>query len=151
VDSQAQAIATWAEKQGKPANKPKYDRLTRTDLGLLLKYRQQGLTQVEIAQRLGCSQGTVSKWLDDLTDSRDVAKEYLAGQSLRMAKNIVHRGIARDHIQALRGNGVLADDSGTQGIVIQIGIKDSDVTFASNTQVVTKDLHSLTDETGSDN
>ena len=41
-----------------PAHTPAYDRMTPGDLGLMLRLRKQGLTQVEIAQRLGCSQPT---------------------------------------------------------------------------------------------
>ena len=119
MDSQAQDIVTWAEQQAAPANTPKYNRLTRADLALLLKLKRDGLTQVEIAQRLGCTQGTVSKWLDQLTDTRDTAKEYLAAQSFRMAKNIVKNGLARDHIQALNGLGVLnQQDSGKISITV---------------------------------
>jgi hypothetical protein len=53
-----------------------------------------------------------------------------------MAKNVVKNGQARDHIQALKGVGVLAEDAG-HGLTIQIGIKDSDVTFASGHQPLT--------------
>jgi DNA-binding transcriptional regulator YiaG len=160
VDSQAAAIANWAERQSKPADKPKYDRLTRTDLGLLLKYRRQGLTQVEIAQRLGCSQSTVSKWLDDLTDSTEPAKEYLRGQALRMAQNIVKKGLARDHIQALNGLGVLhQQDTGSLTVVINgltlhgTGKPEPaiDATFAPVDGEVTQDLHKLSADTESDN
>jgi transcriptional regulator len=103
----SQAIAKWAEQQTAPANTPKYDRLTSSDLGVLLKLRKDGLTQAEIAQRLGCSQGTVSKWLNNLTDTTEPAKEYLRGQAMRMAKNIANNGLARDHVQVLNGLGVL--------------------------------------------
>jgi DNA-binding transcriptional regulator YiaG len=103
----SQAIAKWAEQQTAPANTPKYDRLTSSDLGVLLKLRKDGLTQAEIAQRLGCSQGTVSKWLNILTDTTEPAKEYLRGQAMRMAKNIANNGLARDHVQVLNGLGVL--------------------------------------------
>jgi predicted transcriptional regulator len=120
-----QAIVSWAEgqaqKPAQPANTPKYDRLTRSDIGLMLKLRKDGLTQAEIAQRLGCNQPTVSKWLGQFTDSTDHAKEYLRGQALRMAKNIVHKGLARDHVAALKGLNVLEEQQNA-GVIVQIGV-----------------------------
>ena len=151
----SQAIAKWAErKSGKPTDTPKYDRLTRTDLGLLVKYHRQGMTQVEIAQRLGCSQSTVSKWVNDLTDTREPAKEYLAGSALRMAQNIVKRGMARDHVQVLNGLGVLnQQDTGKVSITIN-GLTLAGTGHAEQAETVeaeilsppvSDDLHRLTD------
>ncbi len=145
-----EAIAKWAEQQASPAHTAKYSRLTRDDLDVLLAMKKAGKTQVEIAQALGCTQGTVSKWITALTDSTDLAKEYLRGKALHMAKNVVKTGQARDHIAALKGVGVLADDP-TQGLVIQIGIKDSDVTFASGAQALSCGLHKPSSASGSDN
>jgi hypothetical protein len=45
-----------------------------------------------------------------------------------MARNIVQRGRASDHIKALEGVNVLAQ-AVSAGLVIQIGVKDSDVTI----------------------
>lgn len=39
------------------------DRMTPDDLGYLVKYKRQGMTQVEIAEQLGVSQPCVSRWL----------------------------------------------------------------------------------------
>ena len=127
----SQAIATWAEQQTAPAHTPKYDRLTRSDLEALLALKKAGKTQVEIAQALGCSQGTVSKWLSQLTDSTDLAKEYLRGSALRMAKNVVRNGRARDHIQALKGLKVLEDDG--RDIKIAIGVSLPGLSIQSET------------------
>lgn len=140
-----------------PANTPAYKRLTRSDLALLLKMHKDGKSQVEIAQALDCSQGTVSKWLSQLADTTDVAKEYLAAQSFRMAKNIVTKGLARDHVATLKGLNVLAEER-SAGVVIQIGVKDSDVSISLGPQqvVVGHDLpivseKSLANRAGSDN
>ena len=48
------------------------------------------------------------------------------------------------------------DDASVPKVIVQIGARDSDVkvniaTFASTTQPLTEDLHSLTEATGSDN
>jgi hypothetical protein len=93
-------------------------RLTQADVGLLLKYHTEGLTQTEIAKRLGCTQPVVSAWLSDLTDSTDLSKLYLRGQSLKMARNIVKNGRAADHVAALKGLSVLADEQHSSVTVI---------------------------------
>jgi len=95
-------------------------RLTQADVGLLLKYHGEGLPQTEIAKRLGCTQPVVSNWLADLTDSTDLSKLYLRGQSLKMAKNIVKNGRAADHVAALKGLSVLADDHASS-ITVLVG------------------------------
>ena len=109
-------------------DKPDYSRLSRSDVGVLLKLKRDGLTQAEIAQRLGCTQSTVSKWLTDLTDTTEPAKEFLKGSALRMAENIVKKGRAADHVAALKGLSVLQEQANA-GVVIQIGVKDSDVSI----------------------
>lgn len=81
--------------------------------------RHLGKTQTEIAQVVGCNQATVSDWLRDTEDTTDLSRTYLAGQSLRMAKNIVRKGMARDHIQALNGLGVLNQPL-TGGVTVNI-------------------------------
>lgn len=92
------------------ANTPSYRRLTSTDLALALKYAKDGLTQVEIAKRLGVTQSAISQWLSKCEDSTEAAISYLRGQSLRMAKNVVKKGQARDHVKVLQGLNVLERD-----------------------------------------
>jgi hypothetical protein len=108
VDSQAQDIVTWAEQQTTPkSNSPTQRRLSDTDKALALKYQADGVSQVEIAKRLGVTQPAISQWLSKCRDTTEAARLYLAGQSLRMAQNIVRKGLPRDHIQALSGQNVL--------------------------------------------
>lgn len=128
----ATAIVQWAEQQAKPAHTPAYRRLTDTDRVLMLQYAKEGLTQVEIAQRLGCDQSSVSRWLHMCQDTTKEASQYLRGQSLRMARKIVAKGKGSDLIAALKGVNVLAEDQHKPGVTVLIGIKDSDVqlTFA---------------------
>lgn len=128
-----QSIATTDPPK---VHKGRGSKLTQEQLVAILKLAKLNKTQVEIAQAIGCDQGTVSRWLAQCEDSTEQASTYLRGSALRMAKNIVDKGLARDHIAALKGIGVLADDAPGQGVVIQIGIKDSDVTFASQTSTV---------------
>ena len=106
--------------QPKTHRKP-VKRLTAADVGTLIRYREEGLTQTAIAQRLGCNQAAVCRWLQDLTDTTDLSKSYLRGQSLRMAQNIVKRGKAADHVKALQGLSVLSTDEHAGGITVIVG------------------------------
>ena len=135
-----EAIATWAEKQATPAHTPKYRRLTDDQRIAILQLAKAGKTQVEIAQAIGCDQGTVSRWLTACQDTTAQASTYLRGQALRMSRNIVRKGRASDHIKALEGINVLAP-SQSAGITVQIGIKADTVkllapTFASDVSTV---------------
>jgi transcriptional regulator with XRE-family HTH domain len=114
-----QAIATTTDTQAKPVCKPAYKRLSPADRQAIRTLKDLGKTQAEIAQVIGCTQQAVSHWLSQLIDTRQDASLYLAGQSLRMAENIVKRGAARDHIQALNGLGVLnQQDTGRLTLII---------------------------------
>ena len=145
----SQAIAKWAEDKAGTTSKPDYSRLTATEIKLLFELRKEGMTQAAIAQRLGCSQRTVSEWLTETEDTTDVAKLYLRGKALHMAKNVVDNGQARDHIQVLKGLSVLAEDG--RDLKIAIGINLPGLTFASPAQEDSVVIHSVSDATGSDN
>jgi transposase-like protein len=129
-------------------------RLTDADRAFALKYREDGLTQAEIAQRLGCDQATVSRWLSQCLDTTLPAGAYLRGQALPMAEKIVRKGRPSDLIKALQGVGVLEQER-TAGLVVQIGCKDSDVSITlsppSNTGSERKVTESLAIQAGSDN
>ena len=146
----APVLTAVVKRDGLNHRKPT-KRLTAEEIGLMLKLRQDGLSQPQIAQRLDCDQAAVSRWLAKLTDTSEVAKSYLRGSALRMAENIVRKGLPRDHVATLRGIGVLADETTSGNLIIQIGIKDSEVTFASQPSAVTQDFHKLTADTESDN
>ena len=118
----SQAIAKWAEKQTRPAHTPTYKRLTQEQLVALLDLRKLGKTQTEIAETLGCDQASVSRALRQFTDSTESASAYLRGSALRMAKNVVRKGQARDHIQALKGIGVLERDQADIKIAIGVSL-----------------------------
>lgn len=124
MDSHAtKAIVTWAERQTKPtAHTPAYKRLTQEQLVALLDLRKLGKTQVEIAETLGCDQATVSRALHQFTDTTEPATAYLRGSALRMAKNVVRKGHARDHIAALKGIGVLEADRSDLNIAIGLSL-----------------------------
>lgn len=117
-----------AAQEPSRSHKPQYAKLTRSDIGVLLKLKRDGLTQTEVAKRLGCNQSTVSRWWDEFEDTTDQSKAYLRGQALRMAQHIVKKGRAADHVAALKGLSVLQEER-SAGVVVQIGIKDSDVSI----------------------
>jgi hypothetical protein len=132
-------------------------RLTAEDVGTLLRYHAEGLSQVQIAQRLDCDQAAVSRWLAKLSDTTDLSKSYLRAQSFRMAQNIVKNGLPRDHINALRGIGVLEDKSSAE-LKLLVGIALPGMPEASTPQglVVAANLpevsaESLGKQAGSDN
>lgn len=125
----SQAIAEWAEKKVAPGHKPKIKRLTALDVGWMLKAHKDGMSQVDIAERLGVTQGAISRWLEKTTDTTDVAKSYLRGSALRMAQNIVKNGQAKDHVAALKGLSVL-DEASQAGLTIQIGGDGHDIKIA---------------------
>lgn len=119
----SQAIAQWAEQKTAPkSNTDKQHRLSDTDKALALQYHRDGITQVEIAKRLGVTQPAISQWISKCRDTADAAGLYLRGSALRMAKNVVKNGQARDHIQALKGIGVLEADRSDIHIAVGVSL-----------------------------
>lgn len=117
-----------APSHSKPHRKP-LKRLTDSDRAFALRYRADGLTQTEIAQRLGCDQATISRWLSSCEDTTLAAGAFLRGKALPMAEKVVAKGKPADLIKALQGVNVLQDDR-APAVVVNIGIKDSDVKLA---------------------
>lgn len=118
----ASDIVAWAEQKTAPADSPSYTRLTDADRVTILKLHDEGLTQVEIAQRLNRAQSTISDVINTFADTTLTAKRYLAAKALQMAENIVERGKARDHVAALKGLKVLAEDSSQVRIAIGVSL-----------------------------
>lgn len=108
--------------QAPPANSPKYHRITPAQRKVMRELRQLNTSQTAIAEVLGVSQGTVSKWLAETEDTTTDATEYLRAKALRMAENVVKRGQARDHIQALKGIGVLEQDQTQLNIAVGVSL-----------------------------
>ena len=104
-----------------PADSPSYKRLTDSERALIIKLNDDGLTQVEIAQRLDRAQSTICDVLAAFADTTHIAKRYLAANALSMAENVVKRGQPRDHNVALAGIGVLKG-SDVGDIKIAVGV-----------------------------
>ncbi len=86
----------------------------------MLKLHQDGLTQKAIAQRLDCDQAAVCRWLEQFSDSTELAKSFLRGSALKMSQNLVNKGRPSDHAVALKGLSVLKDDA-AQGVTVIVG------------------------------
>lgn len=110
---------------------PDYGHLTQDDIGRLKHLRKAGLTQVEIAQQLGCSQPTVSKWLNTIDDPLEQAKHILRSGAPALATTVVNTKHAPTALEALRDMQVSekrAPDQGKGGgVQVFIGVQDGDV------------------------
>ena len=89
----------------------------------ILRWTAEGLTQEQIGQRLTPQrpQKTVSDVLSRFgTDYTNEAKRILRGGAADMALNILRTGQAKDHVQALKGLGVLEEQQ-QQGLTVLVG------------------------------
>jgi hypothetical protein len=108
------------------APSPKYKRLTIDQRVAILKLHKLGKTQVEIAATIGCDQTSVSRWLIACRDTTAEAITYARGSALPLVDSIVRHGKPADHLQLLKGIGVLAETPQT-GLNIFIGGTSTDV------------------------
>jgi hypothetical protein len=115
-----QDLVDWAAVKAVPAESVKYKRLTDADRISVLTLHEQGLTQTEIAKRLSRSVSTINDVIQTYAPTVDLAKRKLRAAAERMAENIIDNGEPRDHIQALKGLGVLHEQA-TQGLTVLIG------------------------------
>lgn len=72
---------------------PDYSRLSRADEALILKLAEDGRTQTEIAQLIGCSQPTVSDILRDFGDTRILARKRTHNRALDVANAAIEGSI----------------------------------------------------------
>lgn len=63
---------------------PDYSRLTYTEIALALKLREEGFTQVAIAERLQCSQPSLSELFSKFSDTRAIAKLRANNRALKL-------------------------------------------------------------------
>ena len=115
------------ERELVPAPKPipDYSRLSYTETGLVLKLSLEGLTQTQIAQRLDCSQSTVSDVLRAYQDTRELATAKLRNGSLKLAERVLSDADVDQSIDVLERIQVLEpkqSQSGTAGVQILIGM-----------------------------
>ena len=129
--------------------------LSPADLALMLKMRQDGLTQSSIATRFGVDQSYISKVLSEFEDTTDLSKSFLRGQSLKMARNIVKNGRAADHVAALKGLSVLHDEhhssvtvivGGTGQVNIGVGLSPTPVLSPGETLQIPQQNPTVSDK-----
>lgn len=122
--------AQIAEGVSDPPQKPIRDlsRLTRAEISALLKLHEAGKTQVEIAQALGCSQPTVSYWLNEYGDTRSEAVYTLRNGAQKLAERIVKQADVTESIDVLERLEVIApkhQEASRGGVQIIIGMPGS--------------------------
>lgn len=148
------ALATKADTVAKrPApNKGKLH-MQPHEVADVIRWHVQGLTQEQIAARFDPpkAQSTISRVIAHFgTDNTGEAKRILRGGAAHMALNIVKKGQPKDHVNALKGLGVLEEQQ-QQGLTVivggeatvNIGIVSADSSRLS--PPVSQDLHRLSD------
>lgn len=128
------------------------------DEALILKLAADDLNQTEIAQRVGCSQSSVSRLLTEFTDSRRYARAILDRDAASVAARLAQTKHAPTMLELMRDLGVtekkapVGESKG--GVTVLIGVKDSDVQIQVGSSdlspQLSPDIHSVTVEpTGS--
>jgi predicted transcriptional regulator len=143
--SKAEAIADqFSDKPAKPI--PNYSRLTRVELSALLKLHEAGKTQVEIAQALGCSQPTVSYWLNEFADTRTTAVNTLRAGAEKLAERIVKQADVEQALEVLDRLDVAPKKRDTHvGNAIQIVVNTPGQTSLSPPSALFQSNQALTD------
>lgn len=108
-----------------------YSRLTEAELSLVLKLNEDGLSQTQIAQRLDCSQATISRTLAVFTDTRPLARRYKDGSAYRRMKVLCDTKHAPTLLEMARDEEVSVKQApvgaGKGGVTVVIGAVDAQV------------------------
>ena len=101
---------------------PDYSRLSRADEALILKLAHDGRQQTDIAQLVGCSQGTVSNVLTAFTDTRPLARLTLNSNAQRLAKRVIEKANVEESLEVLERIEVLPpkQESGHNNLAMQV-------------------------------
>lgn len=156
LTAQATAIAD-ACSPAEPKPIRDYSRLSYTEIGLALKLREDGLTQTQIAQRLGCSQPTISTLLSELSDTRQIARLKLNNGAVKLAERVLAQADVDQSLEVLDRLEVAtkrqADSGRGNQVNIVIGMPGQaagpDPVIAISpapSPLVSDDLHRLTDD-----
>lgn len=136
-----QAIAEPVELTPSKLHNGKGSALTIQQLEALVTLHQLERTQTQIAQAIGCDQATVSRYLKALTPTGSYAGAFLRSKQADLAEKFMDKAKGSDILDLLGRFEAIpaAKDMGRAGLVIQIGIKDSDVSI-SLSPPVTREL-----------
>lgn len=88
-----------SKPQPKPVRLRKH--LTYPEIGLLLKLRDEGLTQEQIAKRLDRDQTTVSDVLLSFADTRPLAQLKLRNSAVRFAETVIKDADVEESLEVL--------------------------------------------------
>lgn len=130
---EAQTVTEPVELAPSKLHNGKGSALTLPQLEALVTLHQLERTQTQIAQAIGCDQATVSRYLKALTPTGSYAGAFLRSKQAELAEKFVEsKAKGRDILDLLeRFEAIPASkDNGRGGLVIQIGVKDSDVSIA---------------------
>lgn len=108
-----------------------YTHLSQAELGLAVQLSNDGLTQTQIAQRLGCSQSAVSRALNAFGSTTNLAKLKAHNKALAVTEATIAGAIkaaldgkAADALELLDRIGVVekrqAEKSGNTGVMVVI-------------------------------
>lgn len=118
------AAETLLSQLPQPAAKPipDYSRLDYDEIALLLRLRDAGKTQTEIAQVLGCSQPTVSTVLKEFTDTRELAKLTLNSNAKRLTDRVIEQADVDQSLELLDRIGVAEKRHGEKTTAVQVNV-----------------------------
>lgn len=137
-----QALTETVELAPSKLHNGKGSALTLPQLEALVTLHQLERTQTQIAQAIGCDQATVSRYLKALTPTGNYAGAFLRSKLAELAEKFVESKAKGSDILDVLGRFEAipaAKDAGRAGLVIQIGIKDSDVSIPLS-PIVTREL-----------
>jgi hypothetical protein len=81
--------------------KPDYTRLSRAEVASVVALHRAGKTQTEIALTLGCNTSTVSRWLNQLGDTTELAKQKLRAGSAELVDRVLKRADIDQSLEVL--------------------------------------------------
>jgi predicted transcriptional regulator len=123
---------------------PDYSRLSYSEIALAVKLREDGLTQDQIAQRLGCSQPTICQLLKEFSDTRPLAKLKANNLALKLLQRVEQQANVEESLEVLDRTGVIEKrqvDTGRGGNVnIVIGMPGAAAGPDPLSPVVTREL-----------
>jgi DNA-binding CsgD family transcriptional regulator len=140
---------------------PIYKRLTHRQLGIILALSQEGKTQVQIAQTLGCDQRTVGRALQKLgTDTTELAKHEARKSAYSVARRLTRIAVkSSDEDAAIKAGKTLWQAAGviqsgqqvTVNTAVMIAQPDKPETWGPGPSFIEAKVVSSSAETGDDN
>ena len=99
-----------------------YSRLTHADTALILKLADDGRTQPEIAQLIGCHKSTVSRTLAEFADTRVTARRLLHRHAQTFTERVIADADVDQALEVLDRIGVAERRRDTTGTDTRVSI-----------------------------